>query len=413
MEVDHFHELESALFGRAARSDANDKQPTSAKSAVKLHVRIIKAPAYKAAGTHTADAKSGKLRPFPEMGKECPAYGAFPLFRQKEQLVEAARRGARRLDTPPVWTKLQFDLEVRLRPLGPLRVGERLFQPQEQQESLEQALALWIVFGGVGARTRRAFGALAPRSPMELAGVNLGTKALDVAQFIQRDSSVLVATKEFPTAAEAHTELLSSLRTFRQGSGFARPETGSNHPGPSFWPEPHTMKLAAKRAGILHKPLEHDIAPHYSKAGRLFAPRAAYGMPLLITFKQADAGDAQANGKLLPSAPDGAQAVADRMPSPLIFSVIKKGDHFLAVALTLPLPVTAARVWLDTTKKADDEATLLLDNLPETPRPLREWLTKGKAGGAIGAFMDWLWARRSFKADVPDGKKSSNYQRPQ
>ncbi len=144
---------------------------------------------------------------------------------------------------------------------------------------LEAALWAWVSFGGVGARTRRGFGALAvtgqTESPADLRGslarhVLAGTAPAGVSQLdLRRERTVIV--DGYPDAVAAWNEALDRYQEFRQ---FRRP--GTSHAGRSYWPEPDEIRRLTGNAAPAH-------AQPVTQARKF--PRAALGLPIIFHFK--------------------------------------------------------------------------------------------------------------------------------
>ena len=169
------------------------------------------------------------------------------------------------------------------------------------------AIWAWLEFGGLGARTRRGFGAI---DPLDVQGPGLPTSYVDALR-TGRDGvpwphlrlsspPVRRAPKRFRSAEDALDYLLSELRRFRQGVGTARSQgQARNRPGRSHWPEADAIRRRTR-----HAP---GHAPRLRKPDAF--PRAALGLPILTEFR----GNAQDPPKTTLS-PEG----ADRLASPLI-----------------------------------------------------------------------------------------------
>ncbi|MFM7199188.1 MAG: RAMP superfamily CRISPR-associated protein [Myxococcota bacterium] len=214
------------------------------------------------------------------------------------------------------------------------------------------------------------------------------------------------------TAKDALIDALEQLRQFRQGEGIARRRGKQPYrPGRSFWPEPDTLRrLAMRHRGA--KFMEHP--PLDAGSTHDGVPRAAFGMPLLISFK--DAQDKLANGSILPTF-DGA-----RWPSPLIMRPLRLQDgRFVPCLIYLQqpfpihiLPSRKEEPDVPPVKRAEVRAAAVLtmvsypNRLPEVEgpmpvlhrelsdpngnTPLREPL-KAAGGDAVLAFLRWLETR--------------------
>lgn len=187
--------------------------------------------------------------------------------------------------------------------------------PKAHQAELELVISVWATLGGLGARTRRGAGAVevfcvegAQRHLLNALvdhpkALGLGFKccvrpvnfAANVATALQ------AATAQGPVQLQplmAHIDALGRMRRFRQGKADSGPGgplvvRSGTHPGRSAWPEPDMIR---RTTGLAYTNIpartarndrqlaaaRRDHTPVHS-AGN-FAPRAAFGMPLLIKF---------------------------------------------------------------------------------------------------------------------------------
>ncbi|MEM6192252.1 type III-B CRISPR module RAMP protein Cmr1 [Shewanella scandinavica] len=182
------------------------------------------------------------------------------------------------------------------------------------KENVAQALNWWATFGGVGAKTRRGFGAVEVE----------GLCAIPIADFDDEMSSkgckFSLAEVE-PTTDAQYAWKVATLRLqeFRQGINVGRNRGEDKVFGRSRWPEPDQLRRMSNKYKANHEP-EH-------KAGNVF-PRAAFGMPIIFDFN--DRSKTEPNTMTL--LPKDAQ----RMASPLIIRPYKNGDQWQAAALLLP-----------------------------------------------------------------------------
>lgn len=155
---------------------------------------------------------------------------------------------------------------------------------------VEAALWGWETFGGIGARTRRGFGAL---TCTNVSGSRPETPAcaqewiIDQAiKFEARGQwragvphplykQVRVAPDEFDRALDAWAYLIEKLRKFRQYR--VDKVTGNpNDRGQSVWPEPQEIR------SLVQRKVKAKDAPISGKF-----PRAAFGLPIIFQFKDA------------------------------------------------------------------------------------------------------------------------------
>ena len=181
-------------------------------------------------------------------------------------------------------------------------------QHDEKKRQVVEALRWWASFGGVGARTRRGFGAV----EVDCAGVEPVRP-----NEIQGSGGRVVVGGAHHDALAAWRSALEPLRRFRQGPGIGRDFGRGNRPGRSYWPEADTIRRVAGGKPA-HKP-QHPADGVY--------PRAAFGLPIVFHFK--DPGDPRDH--TLETAGQG-----DRMASPLILRPYFDGTAYRSMALLLP-----------------------------------------------------------------------------
>lgn len=229
-----------------------------------------------------------------------------------------------------------FPLESRQTVTEGINFELSLSFPGEQQSEIEAALWAWETFGGIGARTRRGFGALRcvkigdqdvpalPASRLEAhikASLNqhiVEEDWIDNLPHLSRNIWFKV-TGTSDDALIALQKLLNSLKSFRQKRN---PGTAQNRPGRSKWPEPDAIRRITRRRSAQHSQILSQIDKF---------PRAEFGLPIIFQFKDENSGDPQQTtlqGKDF-----------DRLASPLILRPILCVDHkAVGVALILDAP---------------------------------------------------------------------------
>jgi CRISPR-associated protein Cmr1 len=195
-----------------------------------------------------------------------PSYAAFPLQPQKED----AKIG---METDAVRTGVEFALEINYQ--------------REIEKDIQAALWTWETFGGLGARTRRGFGALqlvliddkpSPafqpnqvetelRKNLQLY-VASGTWPKDVPH-LSRDLQikVVIPSVSQSSSIQVWNDLIHRLQEFRQ----------KRHKwmGLSLWPEANEIRHRLKRA--LNWP------PQFSSPRLVHKfPRAIFGLPIVF-----------------------------------------------------------------------------------------------------------------------------------
>lgn len=270
-------------------------------------------------GQKVLDAKPKDLRP--EYGAFL-SYIAFPLKPSQKDLEEAQRK------EDVVLKKLQKDITFTL----------KISFPKESKEDVEAALWAWETFGGVGARTRRGFGALLlekingndleneklpPADPDE-AKAWIRAKLPNYSEASRKQLPVNVPRVEaaikmrvlrsFPRPADAWQQLIDQLRKFRQ----PRVDSRSGHPsqfGKSLWPEATALRRRLHpRQGLGHTPDKF--------------PRAAFGLPIVFHL----AHEKPAKTITLQGLKDEQERWASRL---ILKPVPCRGKQFLALAILL------------------------------------------------------------------------------
>jgi CRISPR-associated protein Cmr1 len=239
-------------------------------------------------------------------GVKSHAYAAFPL-QPSEKEAEVGMK------TKSVRLGVEFTLKISY--------------PESFQKDVHAALWAWETFGGVGARTRRGFGALA-RTNGEL------PKSYDVKKYLSDSLKKHVADGVFPagvphlvveqpnatkkrfvltlaqsSAHAAWEKLIGQLKAFRQSRNAG--------PGRSDWCEPDEIRRITRQSDERHaKPFVQVQA----------FPRAAFGLPIIFHFKDtSDPKDTTLQG-----------VSYDRLASPLILRPLACAENkWVGVALIL------------------------------------------------------------------------------
>jgi CRISPR-associated protein Cmr1 len=286
--------------------------------ASKVEIVVVQQPAKP--GTVPVFEFNPNHRLVPCRGMREIAYGAFPLQPKREAL------------------------DIGGRPWGLFDYGSSLFSlrlrfPEALRSDVEAALWAWEMFGGLGARTRRGFGAIAREG-----GIDAGTVAAELAKYqgnpritgvpSLHGARFVLAPQSQSDAVAAWKVELGLLQRLRQGPGFGRnhPQPHSSKPaGRSRWPEADQIRSLTGAAAPLH-------ARPVVSVERF--PRAAFGMPIVFHF--VDRCDPSMNLQLQPV------GERDRFASPLILRPIPDGKgSFLAAALVLSSDVPECELIAD------------------------------------------------------------------
>jgi len=150
---------------------------------------------------------------------------------------------------------------------------------KEEVHDIEQALRLWVLYGGIGARTRRGFGSLMPAD-------SSAVKALkDIGDYSYGDGAKCAKGKfshlhgcalllsSVGNEQAAWTKAIESYMHFRRGELPGRPRPPKGPGSHSPWPEADMMRL-------LHNAQKMDKP---SRSGSPYnLPRAQLGLPLTL-----------------------------------------------------------------------------------------------------------------------------------
>jgi CRISPR-associated protein Cmr1 len=239
---------------------------------------------------------------------------------------------------------------------------------EERREEVTLALHSWLLFGGIGGRTRRGFGAVFAQNGVDLPDPEsfLARLKNGTANLLPLVPSLIDARLVHGRACEgpdqAHRAALRQLRLFRQGVNVGRDADRENHPKRSRWPEPDELRrLTGSHAK--HAPIQtvHKF------------PRAVFGLPIIFHFKKGD-GD--------PLDPTLQPERFERMASPLILRPLSIGGQYCPGAIRLqvrdsgsqPLIVTTGKTSKSVQSGLDPSEASLVRPLGGDPDPLRAFL---------------------------------------
>jgi CRISPR-associated protein Cmr1 len=241
------------------------------------------------------------------------SYAAFPLRESKGTVL----------------SEVEFDLEIQLMQNHPALRAE-----------IEAALWSWQSFGGIGARTRRGFGALSERDTVS---EDLATFWQTYSQHVRPASENRIANLPYlggvnqikwtaPTAdvLDAWRITIEKLRTYRQWRDHNNPTLNPrfpNAPGRSQWVEPDAIRAFQQTA------YSRIILTHPIRVVSNQFPRAQIGLPITFKFKIDDVAISSTHGD--PQRVTLSHAKTDRFSSPLILRPIKIGQCFYGLALVL------------------------------------------------------------------------------
>lgn len=263
--------------------------------------------------------------------------------------------------------------------------------PEELRGDVDVALWAWETFGGIGARTRRGFGALqlthingdevpqpastavekAIRSQLEK-HIPKGYSWPKGVAYLSSQSRLRSIVK---TNIESAWEFMfSKLKSFRQ---MRYPDRNDRNFGRSKWPEPDAIRrLPGMTSADKHR------SPR-SLVDRF--PRAKFGLPIIFKFKDDEIGDP------VPTTLQGLNN--DRLSSPLILKPIACRDGAVGIAAILEWePIQ------DTDERHTPPGGLILKGARDDPR-VESDLAEGDADqipplegnpDVLQAFLDFL-----------------------
>lgn len=269
-------DAEAQIWGHVGLT-SKDK-PKALKSLVQVNVELAR--------------DSGEEYPLPHP-LDPLAYALFPFRSQGDGNINAR----------PGWSGVQFRLRI-----GPDQF--RLISDEstaKAQRAVAQAVWAWLVFGGVGARTRRGCGTLRARQQKDGSPLNCGNDVV-INDFVCQSGATWFFTwlgKTFHKFCETgeHSPLVTRIgqgfthisesdieptdawekavsvyRDFRQANNIGR----NSGFGQSRWPEPSAIR------SILEMDAEkepHEVAPDWGPSS---FPRADLGLPIKFQYLPGD-----------------------------------------------------------------------------------------------------------------------------
>jgi CRISPR-associated protein Cmr1 len=190
-----------------------------------------------------------------------------------------------------------------------------LICPTDLRPQVETALHAWVMFGGIGSRTRRGCGSLAF---MRVASEKVAYQKGRSEMLTTLPANYFVGQSQ-RDAVTAWSKAVAAYRDFRQGVGFARNKGQQpNRPGRSRYPEPDTLRELTRRFG--HQAI-HPV--------RGF-PRADLGLPIIFHFQ----GQGEPSDQTLQGRQEGKQ----RFASPVITKAAVIDGQFTPLVMVLGSP---------------------------------------------------------------------------
>lgn len=344
-----------------------------------------------------------------------PDYALFPFF--------GTPRHGFDFETwrpPPATPLVGVEFRLRLTLAADSRVHGA--SVNELSQAAERAVAAWVLFGGLGARTRRGCGSLRcmtndacfrPRteSPAASDAEHWTQVAPDLWLPTLIDRHVGVTTLRLPRlqaaraiasaptndAVGAWKTAVELMQAFRQAVDVGRNagKVDPKRPGMSRWPEPYSIRDIWTELDKKHNAETHPAVT--------FFPRADLGLPIVVQ---------QLGPEPFPTL-QGAASGASRMASPLILKALPIDETH---AVPLALMLNAPHVWeqgahqFELIRRGRDRNHVPVDEREEIhPNQLRmparaldpdpRGLTT--AGGSIrDAFIAWAEHQDGWKTTV-------------
>ncbi|RKY20533.1 MAG: type III-B CRISPR module RAMP protein Cmr1, partial [Planctomycetota bacterium] len=288
-DLDKMRRHEEEIWGSAAGKDRNGNEKPG-PSKVTVVVKNSKS-GKKYSPFEVVPNRHGKPQVKARQGNKVPPYAAFPLQpEQKEQRIG--------MQTDSVTDGVSFSLEITYN--------------SDDTSDIHAALWAWETFGGIGARTRRGFGALQlltiekksdepgsdPRKEVinSISARDLKTEVKDRLETITGTWppgtphlsnamlwKIVVPPKNYrknnkDDVNRAWQYLVDTLKSFRQNR---RIKNGKPF-GRSYWPEPEAIrKITGDRLP------KHAALPNQADK----FPRGQFGLPIIFKFKDDDKGE--------------------------------------------------------------------------------------------------------------------------
>lgn len=352
--LEEMRKAEEKIFGSAAGEGKAGQS--------KVGIRII--DAQKGGQIYRLD-KPGNQRGTVEVGDPQSPWGyvAFPLRAEKDKPAGS------------VTDNVTFSLAITF--------------PDELEEDIRMALWAWETFGGIGARTRRGFGAFVldsvegdsqkyPTRDHIQKDIREKTKKLDGYSWhkdvphlsAEIDDYRFINTRRQSSHKEEElavwSELFNALKKFRQTR---HPDRNGRPYGRSKWPEADQICRLMSTNSPGHDP-EHPVEKF---------PRAQFGLPIIFKFKEDD----ERSGDPRQSELKGNKH--ERLASPLILRPLRCEDGALGIATILKAPhIPPSGLTLSASNRNQDaKGTLDQDEAKKIP------MLDGEKD-ILKAFLDYL-----------------------
>lgn len=289
----------------------------------------------------------------PRSSDQIVPYATFPLQPEQDELRDPSWKSEKVLKDVTFTLKIQF--------------------PKGRAAEMENALWAWETFGGIGARTRRGFGAirLVKRDGQDVPSPDLQSYEQSIRAKLNSlirnvnfcdgvphigPNSMFKLTPFTNSTKGAWSDLIGRYKNFRQSRNITYPG-GRRHFGISHWPEPNLIRSRFPKPGggnwahLVRYPVMAKV------------PRAKFGLPILFQFPQpGEPPSTTLQGRL-------GNAKIDRMASPLILRPVScsKDGKEGAVGLALILDWTPVELEQEVyTPPGGLFLTNNIDNVPVT-----------------------------------------------
>jgi CRISPR-associated protein Cmr1 len=210
--------------------------------------------------------EGGRWKKPPKIIPPWPGYALFPFWGEE----------------PDSTARCRTDVEFRLS----VSIGQPATSDADIQEVI-QAIAAWVRYGGLGARTRRGCGSLASMDTLQ----EIQFPSFNIRRSLVTSvrGSRFVLGREVGDPITAWRQAVETYQDFRQKEGYARNSgTERNRPGRSRWPEADAIRRITKRHAPKHSP---------TNPVQYGFPRADIGLPIIFHFKDSgDPGDTRLEG---------------------------------------------------------------------------------------------------------------------
>ncbi len=239
----------------------------------------------------------------------------------------------------------------------------------------EMAVNAWILFGGVGSRTRRGCGSLQLQgSAPQLRGL---TRCNEKVDFPILFGSEVCKTDAVKDPVVAWNTAVKIYNEFRQAQGFARNEGRErNRPGRSRWPEPDAIRRITDRYAPEHAPT-NSVPKGF--------PRADLGLPIIFHFQGGgDPADTTLQG--MPK--------FSRMASPVITKAVQCNGGFAPTLIVLNAP----HVWEGTEVTIDGQplARVNIELTPEERAKVAPMKGKSVREALLARAEEMKWTRSTL-----------------